>query len=260
MPTPGPCSALRACARSAPPQARVPRAGRGPRRSPGNAWSRQGLRWRHCASLSGPRLGDYLSFTKERPLNSSGSGPCLALSLAPIDASWLPRCLHAIVDGASPHRCPCTPACPTTAPLPPPAPRAFGARRRCCNVEYSAGSLANGEGEGEREREDEHEHEHEDEHEHEHEDEHEDEHEHEHEDEHEDEREDEDEDEGEDWSGQPSAPWTWPGPSGRPTRRRSRRARAGRQARANDAQPAPLKSKSGHRSRGPHHGCDTEAG
>ena len=29
MPTPGPCSALRACARSAPPRARVPRAGRG---------------------------------------------------------------------------------------------------------------------------------------------------------------------------------------------------------------------------------------
>ena len=56
-----------------------------------------------------------LLLTTERPVNSSGSGPCQAMSLAPMDASWLPRCLRfprcaeirvcdAIIEGAFPHR------------------------------------------------------------------------------------------------------------------------------------------------------------
>ena len=65
MPTPGPCSALRACARSAPPRARVPRAGRG-----GTGGLRADLRASSWLIIS-------LVMTW-RFLGSSGSGPCQA--------------------------------------------------------------------------------------------------------------------------------------------------------------------------------------
>jgi hypothetical protein len=69
MPTPGPCSALRACARSAPPQARVPRAGRGAPlgayRSRAKAWRRQSLRGGLCVLLS--RRALRAAFEKPKP-------------------------------------------------------------------------------------------------------------------------------------------------------------------------------------------------